>query len=252
MSRRHGYFAVLRGNVRQTQWFEIRRQFRKIRVLTMGGLGSGRLNTSGRTKIDGFRSLDVNFLNKAGCLVPSWRGNWQWLRDGECVAWIQLGVNSNQLFLSYRYRLNGGEWHDVEESIRIVRVPCHFGGERPYFICPGNVPESPCDRRVAKLYGAGKYFLCRHCHRLDYASQSEGEFDRLLRKANKIRTSLGGEPGMSAPFPKRPKGMWQETYERLHQTVMNAEMKVEDVFFVRAGQLISRNNASNRKKKFWP
>jgi hypothetical protein len=25
----------------------------------------------------------------------------------------------------------------VEETVRIVRIPCRFGGSRPYFICPG-------------------------------------------------------------------------------------------------------------------
>jgi hypothetical protein len=41
------------------------------------------------------------------------------------------------LNLTYRVRVSGGEWHDVEETVRIVRIPCRFGGSRPYFICPG-------------------------------------------------------------------------------------------------------------------
>src|SRR5262249_41182813 len=35
--------------------------------------------------------------------------------------------------------VSGGEWHDVEETVRIVRIPCRFGGSRPYFACPGVV-----------------------------------------------------------------------------------------------------------------
>jgi hypothetical protein len=31
-----------------------------------------------------------------------------------------------------------------------------------------------CGKRVAKLYALGRYFLCRHCYRLAYDSQSEG------------------------------------------------------------------------------
>ena len=82
---------------------------------------------------------------------------------------------------------------------------CRFGGERPYFICPGVVNGIACGRRVAKLHGSGRYFLCRHCYRLAHASQSEGGWDRMLRRANKIRQRLGGDPGMAAPFPPKPR-----------------------------------------------
>jgi hypothetical protein len=75
----------------------------------------------------------------------------------------------------------------VAETVRIVRKPCRFGGTRPYFICPGIVNGIACGRRVAKLHGPGRYFLCRHCYRLAHASQSEDRWDRLLRRANKIR-----------------------------------------------------------------
>lgn len=71
----------------------------------------------------------------------------------------------------------------------------------------------PCCRQVAKLYGAGTYFLCRHCHQLTYQSRSETSDDRLLRRANKLRQAMGGEPGMASPLPPRCKGQWQRTYD---------------------------------------
>src|SRR4051794_3324525 len=86
----------------------------------------------------------------------------------------------------------------------IVCVSCRFGGCRPYSVCPGVVNGIACDRRVAKLYQGGRYFLCRHCYGLAYASQREARMDRDLRKANKIRVRLGGDPGMAARFPDRP------------------------------------------------
>jgi hypothetical protein len=158
--------------------------------------------------VEACRAIDVNRLHKAGCLRPGWWGGWQWTRDGEQVASVNLRAEHDRLHLTYRARVGGGEWEDVAETVRIVRVACRFGGARPYFICPGVVSGIACGRRVAKLYGSGQYFLCRHCYRLGHASQIEDPWDRALRRADKIRQRLGGEPGMAAPFPIKPKGAW--------------------------------------------
>jgi hypothetical protein len=146
----------------------------------MGGFGSGRSSGSGRDKVEDCRLLDVFELSRAGCLTPRWSGAWQWIRDGETVAWINMHVDAGRLCLAYSVRVGGGEREDVTEMIRIVRVTCRFGGARPYFICPGVANRIACGRRVAKLHGAGRYFLCRHCYRLAYTSQSEDLMDRSL------------------------------------------------------------------------
>jgi hypothetical protein len=215
----------------------------------MGGFGSGRPSGSGRGRVESCRSVDVNRLHTAGCLRPGWSGEWQWTRDGEKVAWISLRAGASCLNLIYRVRVAGGEWQDVEETVRIDRIPCRFGGARPYFICPGVVNGITCGRRVAKLHGAGRYFLCRHCYRLSHASQNEREWDRTLRRANKIRQRLGGEPGMAAPFPQKPKGMWKRTYERLQDEVIDAEILVEEIFEIQGQRLLARINRPCGKKK---
>lgn len=51
-------------------------------------------------------------------------------------------------------------------EVHIERQPCYFGGARQWFSCP------KCGRRAAKLYGR-KYFLCRQCQDLNYASQRD-------------------------------------------------------------------------------
>lgn len=118
----------------------------------------------------------------------------------------------DRVILSYSHRSRlGGEWEDVEEPVSLERTACNFGGERPWFICPGVA----CGRRVAVLYGLGKYFLCRHCYDLSYSSQRRDKKDRALRRAQKIRIRLGGSVAMTEPFPKRPKGMHHDTYMRL-------------------------------------
>ena len=175
----------------------------------MGGFGSGRPSGSGRGTVETCRSIEVNRLHREGCLRAGWTGYWQWTRDGKKVAGIDLRAEHDRLNLDYRVRIGGGEWEDVAETVRIVRLPCRFGGTRPYFICPGVVNGIACGRRVAKLYGPSRYFVCRNCNRLSYASQSEAAQDRALRSANKIRQRLGGDPGVASQFPARPKGMWR-------------------------------------------
>jgi hypothetical protein len=224
--------------------------FGKKRSEWVGGLGSGRRAGHARATVDTARSLDVNKLHKAGCLKTGSAGGWQWTEAGERVAWIQLRADSDHLHLNYRVRASDEEWQDVSETIWIVRVPGRYGGERPYFICPGVVNGIVCCRRVVKLYGGGRYFLCRHCYRLTYPSQREGEWDRLIRRANKIRARLGGAPGLASRFPPRPKGMWQRTYERLRQRAVEAELTADDAFDAWATKLLNRTE-QNKKGSFW-
>ena len=221
----------------------------------LGGLGSGRPGESGRDTVEACRSLDANRLHREGCLRAGWAGGWQWTHDGEQVASIGLRAESDRLHLSYRVRVGSGGWEDVAETVRVAHVACRHGGTRPYFVCPGMVNGVVCGRRVSKLYG-GRYFLCRRCHRLAYASQSEDVWDRAFRRANKIRQRLGGDPGMAAPFPPRPKGMWRRTYKRLFNRTFDAETEAEEAFAIRAGRLLSRvhnlnRRRSNRRRSYW-
>jgi hypothetical protein len=193
----------------------------------MGGPGSGRPKDYGRDTADACRALDVNALHRSGMLEAGKYGTCQWSRDGEDVASIGMYAKTDRLVLSYRWRPFGGEWEAVSESILIVRQPCRYGGTRPYFICPGVVNGRHCGRRIAKLFCPGRYFLCRHCHRLTYASQSEDASYRALRRTNKIRQQLGGEAGLAWPFPPKPRGMWWRTYERLRRKARHAEMQAE-------------------------
>ena len=224
----------------------------------MGGYGSTRWNwSSTKDTVEANPSLDIDRLNRAGCLRPEYRGGWKWARDGEQVASIQLRRDTNTLVLSYRIRPHGGEWQDVEQPTPIVWMPCRFGGGRPYFVCSGIVDGIVCSRWVTKLYGAGRYFLCRHCYRLAYASQREDRYDRALRRANNIRVRLGGEPGVASAFPTRPKGMHRETYERLQSAVLNAEIQAEERLthllarLQRGGRRGGRRSTGRPGKEFW-
>ncbi|KAF0128000.1 MAG: hypothetical protein FD152_2411 [Xanthobacteraceae bacterium] len=200
------------------------RRFRKKRRRMMSGFGSGQPSGSWHDTVEACRLIDMNWLHRESCLHAGWMGGWQWTRDGEKVASINLRAEHNRVRLSYRVR--GGEWEDMAETVRIVRITCRFGGARPYFICPGMVNGIACGRHVTKLHGPGRYFLCAGiAYRLAHASQSEGAWDRTLRRANKIRQRRGGDPGTAAPFfPPKPKGMWWRTHECLREHALVAAL----------------------------
>lgn len=203
----------------------------------MGGYGSGR--PSNKQKAEHCRSLDVNRLHREGCLQPGWRGNWRWSRDGEEVARIDLSAKVGRLALDYRVRQYGGDWEPISETVRIVHADCNYGGQRPYFACPGVVNGRNCWRRVGKLFSGGRYFLCRHCYDIAYTSQSKARYDRMLHRANKVRMELGGEPGTAHWIAPKPKGMWQRTYERKRLEIERCESQADQLFLSKFSHLLS-------------
>ena len=219
--------------------------------MKLGGFGSGPQG-GGRLNVEACRSLDVNRLHRDGCLRPGWSGSVSWHEDEERVAWIGMRSEVDRLVLNYRFRRNGEEWQDVNEPISLVRIPCRYGGSRPYFICPGVVNGRYCGRRVVKLYGPGRYFFCRHCYRLAYASQSEDAMDRARRRAAKIRIRLGGRGDMPEFIPPRPKGMWHSTYERLREKAIDADIAADEAFEVLAAGLMARLQRRTGERRFWP
>jgi hypothetical protein len=155
-------------------------------------------------------------------LQPGAQFSSSWSLSGRETGSIRGFVYSDRVILLYRHRSGlGADWEDVQESVGLEWTPCNFGGERPWFVCPG----VRCGRRVAILYGPGKYFLCRHCYDLRYDSQREDKKDRALRRAQKIRQRLGGSANMTQPFPEKPKGMHHDTYMRLYWDHHEAEVE---------------------------
>lgn len=137
----------------------------------MGGYGSGR--PSHKRKTEDCLALDVNRMHRDGALAAGRRGDRVWSRNGKEVARIGYHVKDQSLVLKYRTRRYEADWQSVTEAVLIDRAPCRYGGQRPYFRCPGVVRGRHCNRRVVKLYMGGTYFLCRHCYNLAYTSQSE-------------------------------------------------------------------------------
>lgn len=197
----------------------------------MGGIGSGRQSQgNGRSTVESCKAIDVRWMRRAGYLEPGMRGQLFWKRNGKPSGDICWRAEPGRLVLSFRHRSPGKDWQAVEQSLPIVWTPCRFGGERPWFQCPGVVNGHHCGRRVAKVYADGPYFLCRHCYGLAYACQTEGPLDRLARRADKLRESLGGEPGFDALPPPKPKGMHWRNYQRRMNEIEHADCTIQAAF----------------------
>jgi hypothetical protein len=156
------------------------------------------------------RALDVRRLQRDGLLIPGQAFGWNWSRNGEIIASIQMRTEVDRVILNYRSRSNGGEWKQIEYPVYLESTGCNLGGRRAWFICPAQ----GCGRRVAILYG-GSVFACRHCHKLAYQCQRETDDDRAMRRADTIRKRLGWQPGIANPPGDKPKGMHWRTYLRL-------------------------------------
>jgi hypothetical protein len=188
----------------------------------VGGVGSGSWHRFDKKTItDECLSIDVRYLHRNGLLQPGRSFSLRWSQAGNQIGSIGgVSHHDDRVTFFYRHRRgSGGDWEDVKETVALEWTACNFGGERHWFVCPG----ADCGRRVAVLYGPGRYFLCRRCYDLTYQSRRENKMYRALRRAQKIREHLGGSANMMEPFPERPKGMHHDTYMRLFREHHEAE-----------------------------
>jgi hypothetical protein len=122
-------------------------------------------------------------------------------------------VRDDAVTLSYRTK---NYWdddrQDIEQHIGLESTPCHFGGQRRWFLCRAFRNGRYCGRRVAKLYlGGGRYFACRHCYYLAYGSQHEALPQRGILMAGPLSyTSLNQM--LDSSFPKLAFNYWKSCF----------------------------------------
>ena len=186
----------------------------------MGGYSSGR--RGGKSTTGDMHVLDIRKIQRARLLVPGRSFGWQWTRNDEKIASINLRTDYDapvsKVTLDYRTRPHGWEWKDMNYPVFVSWTGCNYGGQRVWWLCPAR----GCGRRVAVLYG-GSVYACRHCHKLTYLTQREQAHDRAGSRADTIRKRLGWEPGILNGNGGKPKGMHWTTFMRL-QAVHNAHV----------------------------
>ncbi len=189
-------------------------------------------------------------LARAGYL-SGWRlGSWRWTYGDGTTASIEMTGARNAITLDYRIRTYGEDWQSVHQRVPIRWTPCRMGGERPWFVCDVSANGIYCGRRVAKLYGAGRLFACRHCYRLGYAVQRGGLMDRAHHRLRRLHRKLGADyDGQDGGPPAKPKWMRWSTYSRLALNIQAGEEHLDEVFMVGAQRLLGRlGKMENRRR----
>jgi hypothetical protein len=192
----------------------------------MGGPGSGSwYHWQCKPRVEAYRRLDIRQWHRQRMLQPGRIFAWAWYtHEGAVAASMLVHIKPETVILTYRYRRRDETWQAITESVALTWTPCHYGGQRAWFRCPGHTPAGRCDQRVAILYGAGAYFLCRSCHDLRYESERENPPTRWLSKAQKIRERLGGSASLVHPFPPKPPKMRWTTYWQREAQAQEAAM----------------------------
>jgi hypothetical protein len=174
-------------------------------------------------------ALDVNSLNRDGCLSPGWMGTCTWNGAGTAIASIDIQTGIGSMGLFYQWPSSLQTPRGIEEHVDFVSVPCRFGGRRAYFFCPAVTNGVPCRRRVTRLYCVDGRFRCRVCLRLAYTSQRERALLRMIGRRNRLQKQLGVESMFAKPAKR--KGMWHRTHEQLCRRLDANDRAVDDALF---------------------
>lgn len=170
-----------------------------------------------RLKVEECIDLNADQLRKWGALTPGSASSVSTYWNDELALVMRLEAAQRWLFIADDTRTS--PMRIERQSIELDWVGCNYGGRRTYLLCPGE----GCQQRCAALYLVAGRFRCRRCHGLLYASQTKDRWGRLLWQANKVRESLGGEPGTSQLIADRPRGMWNQTYLRKRAAIREYE-----------------------------
>jgi hypothetical protein len=201
----------------------------------MGSSNSGRHGGKGTTR--GRNTLDVRKWQRDRLLIPGYRFDTSWTRNGQPNGAISVVVNENGVHLIYRH--GGDTGQDMNYPVLIDWTPCNYGGRRAWWKCPC------CGRRVALLY-SGKMFACRHCHRLDYESTRSSDESQAFARADKVRKRLGWVAGIAHPIGDKPKGMHHQTYWRWLATYNNLAMQAIGASSASLDKMMGRLHQINR------
>lgn len=170
-----------------------------------GGMRWGAGRPGWHVKAEHCLRIDARRWAREGLFTFGRVGSWVWSNSETGEETGRIGYRGEGGAVALSFTVNG---EPVRQFIQAQQTACHFGGSRSWFACPR------CGRRVAVLFLRGTAgFVCRHCGRVAYGSQSDDAMGRAWRKQRKVEAKLGKNW-------RRPKGMHRATHERLMAVIL--------------------------------
>lgn len=127
-------------------------------------------------------SIDIRQLHRRALMDPDRKVCCHWQREGKEFFSIMIEIDSNRVVFRQEYPEPEDFTERIQQPIGLTFSPCNYGGMRSWFRCPG----VSCGRRVAVLYRAERYFVCRKCLGLGYRSQRTNLTNRRLQAWKRI------------------------------------------------------------------
>ena len=160
--------------------------------------------------------IDIRLLKRKGFIHEGFAGLIEWKIKDTVFGSVAFEIEEKSLILIYNHTSNPSQ-EKVVQPVKLIWVPCNYGGKRVWFLCP------KCGRRAAIVYATKIWFACRLCAGLTHRSQQEKPFERLVRKAEKIRSRLDENSYILTAIPSKPKGMHWEHYWNLSDEIEDVE-----------------------------
>jgi hypothetical protein len=177
------------------------------------------------TTVEDCLALDVGALERAGAFGQgSCMGSCQWSDPVSREMYFSIAFTSLDDSVHLHYS-NNQTAESLDYEVKVETRKLRFGGVRRCFLCPA----IGCGQRVRILYlpPGARYFACRRCYRISYASRNRNPRNAALDKAQRIRMRLGGTASMLEPFPPKPEAISWQKYRRLRQQFEEAEQRYD-------------------------
>jgi hypothetical protein len=139
-----------------------------------------------KREADSCRQISISWLQKHGYFPQessyksgsiTWTSHWG---DKNSIS-LTVKTNSAEMkepsgYVRFNYTHTDGDGNknNMDYEVALTTTECNYGGVRYWFVCPLVKNGRPCRRRVGVLYMYSKYFGCRHCGELTYASRNQG------------------------------------------------------------------------------
>ena len=135
--------------------------------------------------------------------------------SGESTGSISIVTQGNGVRLLYWITGSNGGRIRVDELVPFCYTATRFGGHRQWLMC------LKCGRRYRRIFSGCRYFRCRLCYGLKYASRNGSSAQRTLHRAvriaNRLHDMWRGTTKGKWEFPPKPSRMRWRTYLRLRR-----------------------------------